>query len=614
MKERIINIGPRLKQRRKEMRIKQTEMAKELGVSQTYLSNIEGGRTNCSITLFVDICNYLNVTPDYLMLGNMRGNRASIDIIDELKMCSSEEIATVKKIVDAFVLKRRSRTDKVWLYFLIKMLDMSNICFYNKHMFELYSDLTTMEKLEILADAAKYDVACTSSGVDRKGKKGFLGNSVACGVCHSFGADGRCISLLKVLMTNHCVYDCKYCMNRCSNDVPRATFTPDELCRLVIEFYKRNYIEGLFLSSGVLKNPSYTMERICETLMLLRTKYRFNGYIHVKAIPGAPDELLSRAGYLADRVSINLELPTVQSLSKLAPNKSFKAILEPMEKITGTIAANRLALGKDARMERSSINRYLTGSIFNQNGTDNGQAALSGTQRTALESGDKLSLPAVSKDMCVKRPFAPAGQSTQMIIGATPETDLTLIRTTQHLYKNYDLKRVFYSAYIPLNEDSALPQLDADVPLLREHRLYQADWLLRFYGFQADELLSESRPNFNEQLDPKCDWAIRHLGQFPVEVQNASYDMLLRIPGIGPKSARRIVETRRYAKLDFDILKKIGVVLKRAHYFITCNGRMMYRIPIEESYITSCLTDDNHKENWEITHQNEKYQQLSLFE
>lgn len=494
------------------------------------------------------------------------------------------------------------------------MLDISNICFYNKHMFELYSDLTIMEKLEILADAAKYDVACTSSGVDRKGKKGFLGNSVACGVCHSFGADGRCISLLKVLMTNHCVYDCKYCMNRCSNDVPRATFTPDELCRLVIEFYKRNYIEGLFLSSGVLKNPSYTMERICETLMLLRTKYRFNGYIHVKAIPGAPDELLSRAGYLADRVSINLELPTAQSLSKLAPNKSFKTILEPMEKITGTIAANRLALGKDARMERSSINRYLTGSIFNQNGTHNGQAALSGTQRTALESGDKLSLPAVSKDMCVKRPFAPAGQSTQMIIGATPETDLTLIRTTQHLYKNYDLKRVFYSAYIPLNEDSALPQLDADVPLLREHRLYQADWLLRFYGFQADELLSESRPNFNEQLDPKCDWAIRHLGQFPVEVQNASYDMLLRIPGIGPKSARRIVETRRYAKLDFDILKKIGVVLKRAHYFITCNGRMMYRIPIEESYITSCLTDDNHKENWEITHQNEKYHQLSLFE
>lgn len=396
--------------------------------------------------------------------------------------------------------------------------------------------------------------------------------------------------------------------------MPRATFTPDELCNLVIEFYKRNYIEGLFLSSGVLKSPAYTMERMCETLLLLRTKYRFNGYIHVKAIPGAPDELLSRAGYLADRVSINLELPTAQSLSRLAPNKSFKSILDPMEKITGTIAANRLAIGKDARMERSGINRYLTRSIFNHDGEDYRQSALSGTQRTALESGDKLSLPAVSQDRGIKRPFAPAGQSTQMIIGATPETDLTLIRTTQHLYKNYDLKRVFYSAYIPLNEDSALPHLDTAVPLLREHRLYQADWLLRFYGFQADELLSESRPNFNEQLDPKCDWAIRHLGQFPVEVQNASYDMLLRIPGVGPKSAKRIVETRRYAKLDFDILKKMGVVLKRAHYFITCNGRMMYRIPIEESYITACLTDDNHKENWEIAHQNEKYHQLSLFE
>lgn len=484
--------------------------------------------------------------------------------------------------------------------------------FYNEHMFEICSDLTTKEKLEILADAAKYDVACTSSGVDRKGKKGFLGNSEACGVCHSFGADGRCISLLKVLMTNHCVYDCKYCMNRCSNDIPRATFAPDELCQLVIEFYKRNYIEGLFLSSGVLKNPAYTMEKICETLLLLRTKYRFNGYIHVKAIPGAPDELLSKAGYLADRVSVNLELPTSESLSKLAPNKNFKNILEPMEKITGTIAANRLSVGKDARMERSSINKYLTGSIFNS-GNYGGYGALSGKSRTVLESGDKLSLPAVSGNTGMKRDFAPAGQSTQIIIGATPETDLTLIRTTQHLYQNYDLKRVFYSAYIPLNEDSALPALDAQVPLLREHRLYQADWLLRYYGFQADELLSENRPNFNEYLDPKCDWAVRHLGQFPVEIQTASYDMLLRIPGVGPKSAKRIVQTRKYARLDFDVLKKMGVVLKRAHYFITCNGKMMYRIPIDEKYITACLTDDNHNENWEIKHQNQQYQQLSLF-
>ena len=479
-------------------------------------------------------------------------------------------------------------------------------------MFEIKSDLTTKEKLEILADAAKYDVACTSSGVDRKGRKGFLGNSEACGVCHSFGADGRCISLLKVLFTNHCVYDCKYCVNRCSNDIPRASFAPDELCQLVIEFYKRNYIEGLFLSSGVLKNPSYTMEKICETLLLLRTKYRFNGYIHVKAIPGAPDELLSKAGYLADRISVNLELPTSDSLSKLAPNKNFKNILEPMEKITGTIAANRLSVGKDARMERSSINKYLTGSIFNSENNSR-YGSLSGKNRTVLESGVRLSLPAVSENTGMNRGFAPAGQSTQMIIGATPETDLTLIRTTQHLYQNYDLKRVFYSAYIPLNEDSALPELDAEIPLLREHRLYQADWLLRYYGFQADELLSENRPNFNEYLDPKCDWAVRHLGQFPVEIQTASYDMLLRIPGVGPKSAKRIVQTRKYARLDFDTLKKMGVVLKRAHYFITCNGKMMYKIPINENYITACLMGDNQKENWEIKHQNQQYQQLSLF-
>lgn len=479
-------------------------------------------------------------------------------------------------------------------------------------MFEIKYDLTTKEKLEILADAAKYDVACTSSGVDRKGRKGFLGNSEACGVCHSFGADGRCISLLKVLFTNHCVYDCKYCVNRCSNDIPRASFAPDELCQLVIEFYKRNYIEGLFLSSGVLKNPSYTMEKICETLLLLRTKYRFNGYIHVKAIPGAPDELLSKAGYLADRISVNLELPTSDSLSKLAPNKNFKNILEPMEKITGTIAANRLSVGKDARMERSSINKYLTGSIFNSENNSR-YGSLSGKNRTVLESGVRLSLPAVSGNTGMNRGFAPAGQSTQMIIGATPETDLTLIRTTQHLYQNYDLKRVFYSAYIPLNEDSALPELDAEIPLLREHRLYQADWLLRYYGFQADELLSENRPNFNEYLDPKCDWAVRHLGQFPVEIQTASYDMLLRIPGVGPKSAKRIVQTRKYARLDFDTLKKMGVVLKRAHYFITCNGKMMYKIPINENYITACLMGDNQKENWEIKHQNQQYQQLSLF-
>lgn len=470
---------------------------------------------------------------------------------------------------------------------------------------EIKQNYTIQEKLHILADAAKYDVACTSSGSERRGKEGFLGNAKACGICHSFASDGRCISLLKILMKNHCVYDCKYCINRCSNDVERVTFTPDEICQLTMEFYKRNYIEGLFLSSGVLRNPSYTMEKMCETLLLLRNKYKFNGYIHVKTIPGASDEMLAIAGYLADRISINLELPTAESLEKLAPNKSFQTILSPMGKVSDTIAAHRLAIGKDARMERSAGNRFLENSIFH-----NGQLG--------MKSGDRIGkqefLPASLSDEKLTRPFAPAGQSTQMIIGATEESDYNLIQTTQRLYQSYDLKRVFFSAYIPINDDSILPAIGTPPPLLREHRLYQADWLLRFYGFQADELLDEARPNFNEQLDPKCDWALRHLEQFPVEVSKASYDQILRIPGVGPKSAARIVKARRYGKLDFDILKKMGVVLKRAHYFITCNGKMMYHIPIEEQFITRQLTSTNTKENWQIVHKEESYRQMSLFD
>lgn len=465
---------------------------------------------------------------------------------------------------------------------------------------EIRTGLSLQEKLHILADAAKYDVACTSSGVDRKGKKGFLGNARACGICHSFASDGRCISLLKILMTNHCIYDCKYCLNRASNDVVRTAFTPHEVCELTIEFYKRNYIEGLFLSSGVNKNPTYTMEQMCETLHLLRTVYRFNGYIHVKAIPGAPDELLAKAGYLADRMSVNLELPTGESLKKLAPNKNHAAILRPMRMMTNTIATQRLLSGKTARMERSRGNQYLDNSIFNQS--------------KQIEMQQKnLELPAEIRKADIQRPFAAAGQSTQMIIGATPETDYHLIKTTQHLYQTYDLKRVFFSAYVPLNEDKDLPMLGTPTPLLREHRLYQADFLLRFYGFQADELLTEEKPNFNEQLDPKCDWALRHLELFPVEVNTASYDMILRIPGVGPKSAYRIIQARRYGKVDFAHLKKMGVVLKRAHYFITCGGKMMYRIPIEEQYITRQLIGDSHRENWEIAHQNQ-YEQMSLFD
>ncbi len=483
-------------------------------------------------------------------------------------------------------------------------------------MFEKEKSLSLQEKLEILADAAKYDVACTSSGVDRKGKKGFLGNAKSCGICHSFAADGRCVSLLKILMTNHCVYDCKYCVNRVSNDVPRATFSPEEICQLVVEFYKRNYIEGLFLSSGVNRNPAYTMEKMCETLLLLRNKYHFNGYIHVKSIPGAPDELLATAGYLADRISINLELPTAEGLKKLAPNKSFQTIMEPMGMVRDTIAVHRVAIGKNAKMERSVGNQYLKNNIFEQS-----QSAIEGDMsgKEIAMAGMPIStnkkrhyLPAAIGEGKLTRPFAPAGQSTQMIIGATEETDFHLLQTTQMLYQNYDLKRVFYSAYVPINEDSDLPQLETRPPLLREHRLYQADWLLRFYGFHAKELLSEERPNFNEQIDPKCEWALRHLEEFPVELETASYDKILRVPGIGPKSAGRILRARRYGHLTFEYLKKMGVVLKRAHYFITCGGKMMYKIPLEEQFITNQLIAANGKENWQVAHQGEN-RQMSLF-
>ena len=517
-----------------------------------------------------------------------------------------------------------------------KTLDKQNVCFYNKIMNNIEiqnTNYTTQEKLQILADAAKYDVACTSSGSSRRGKKGELGNAEACGICHSFAADGRCISLLKILMTNHCAYDCKYCINRASNDVRRATFTPEEICELTVEFYKRNYIEGLFLSSGVLKNPTYTMEKMCETLLLLRTKYHFNGYIHVKTIPGASDELLAAAGYLADRISVNLELPTEEGLRTLAPNKTMQTILNPMGKVQNTIAAHRMAIGKSAYMERSRGNQLLNNGIFSEDSKKYFRKNLEEKEKAArLEQGKTMNLASskgmktlddlltwdnayqlAPQDMSnLKRSFAPAGQSTQMIIGATGESDYTLLQTTQQLYQGYDLKRVFYSAYIPLNEDAALPEPGTPTPLLREHRLYQADWLLRFYGFQAGELLSEEKPNFNELIDPKCDWALRHLEQFPVEVEKASYARLLRVPGIGPKSASRITHARRYGRLDFVSLKKMGVVLKRAHYFITCGGKQMYHTPIEEAYITRQLVSVDKKDVWKIEHANESYTQMSL--
>lgn len=481
----------------------------------------------------------------------------------------------------------------------------------NEQVFDITVSKSIDEKLQILSDAAKYDVACTSSGVSRKGRKGMLGNSEAAGICHSFAADGRCISLLKILMSNHCIYDCKYCINRCSNDVPRATFTPDEICTLTIEFYKRNYIEGLFLSSGVVKNPAYTMERMCETLRLLRTKYCFNGYIHVKAIPGAPAELIYSAGLLADRISVNMELPTQAGLKALAPNKTAETIMRPMAQIADTIAMHRLSVGKSARMERSTINGHLSGSIFNQQQ----ERLISGfaDSENSMIKVKPFLYPAESIDAKLKRPFAAGGQSTQIIVGATAETDLDLIRMSQQLYQNMDLKRVFYSAYIPINDDPALPAIGTSVPLLREHRLYQSDWLLRFYGFKADELLNEANPNFDERLDPKCFWAITHLQDFPVEINTASYDVLLRVPGIGPKSVQRIVNARRYSSINFDMLKKMGVVLKRAVYFITCNGKQMYNIPIERKYITNALAGEEYADNVRIADSRNTFRQMNLF-
>ena len=405
--------------------------------------------------------------------------------------------------------------------------------------------MDAFEKLRILTDAAKYDAACTSSGVDRGKAQDGMGSAAACGICHSFSADGRCISLLKVLMSNACVYDCKYCVNRRSNDTPRATFSPRELADLTIQFYRRNYIEGLFLSSGVIQSPDYTCERMIETLRILREEYRFHGYIHAKAIPGADSLLISRIGSLVDRLSVNIELPSQQSLSLLAPDKKKESILRPMQLISGRIEENSTELVKYRHAPK----------------------------------------------------FAPAGQSTQMIIGATPETDLQILRLSERLYQKYRLKRVFYSAYLPVAESPLLPALTTKPPLLREHRLYQADWLLRYYGFTSDELLDEKHPSFHPLVDPKCGWALNHPELFPVEVNRAPYETLLRVPGIGVKSARRIVTARRQGRLDYGALKKLGVVLKRAQYFITCSGKLADGLRITpDSALRALVSDTMQKE------------------
>lgn len=388
------------------------------------------------------------------------------------------------------------------------------------------------KKLEILSDAAKYDVSCSSSGSSGRGDSNSLGNTKVSGICHSWSDDGRCISLLKILFTNYCIYDCQYCVNRVSVDRSRAAFTPEEVAKLTVEFYRRNYIEGLFLSSAVSKNPDWTMEQLLKTVQLLRNKYNYQGYIHLKAIPGADFKLIYQAGLLADRMSVNIELPSESSLEKLAPQKKKAGILLPMQGIGQGIEHNSIA-------------------------------------RKKYKSKEK---------------FVPAGQSTQLIVGASPESDRQIISLSEGLYNNFKLKRVYYSAYLPVSNSSLLPALPGP-PLQREHRLYQADWLLRFYGFQAKELLTSGRNNFDLKIDPKADWALNNLDKFPVEVNIADYEMLLRVPGIGPRSAAKIVKARREKILDHYNLKKLRVVLKRANYFITCAGKYGAAVPFEKEIL-----------------------------
>lgn len=402
-----------------------------------------------------------------------------------------------------------------------------------------------LEKLKVLAESAKYDVSCSSSGTVRKNKAGGLGNTVGgMGICHSFTEDGRCVSLLKIMLTNFCIYDCAYCINRRSNDIRRATFTVNELVDLTIEFYRRNYIEGLFLSSGVINNPDYTMERMVRVVKELRTTYRFNGYIHMKSIPGASQELVNQAGLYADRMSVNLEIPTETNLKLLAPEKDHRSVYKPM--------------------------RYIQ----------------MGMQQSIEDRRKFRSAPR----------FVPAGQSTQMIVGATNERDKDILRVSSILYQQTQMRRVYYSGFIPVNSyDTRLPALK-QAPLVRENRLYQADWLMRFYQYRADEIVDDSYPDLDLEIDPKLAWALRHPEMFPIDINRADYSMILRVPGIGVKSAQFIVTSRRHGKLNASHLKKIGVVMKKAQYFITCNELAMYTVnEATPEYLRKILTEPKKK-------------------
>ena len=394
-----------------------------------------------------------------------------------------------------------------------------------------------MDKLKILADGAKYDVSCSSSGSSRSNSGG-IGSAASCGICHTWTSDGRCVSLLKILMTNACIYDCAYCVNRRSNDTPRVALSPAEVAELTIGFYRRNYIEGLFLSTGVVRSPDYTMELLIQAVRTLREEYRFNGYIHLKLVPGADPLLVQQAGLWADRVSVNLELPTSSSLKLLAPDKSRDAVVQPMRQVNQLITINRAERKQSRKVPH----------------------------------------------------FAPAGQSTQLIVGASNESDHQIVKLSEQLYQRMELKRVYYSAFIPVNQDTRLPARPV-APLKREHRLYQADWLLRYYGFSADELLDETSPNLDSELDPKTGWALRHIELFPVEINRASYEELLRVPGVGVLSAQRIIRARRQGHLGLDDLVRLGVVMKRARYFVTARGRSLEAAALDSSSLRSRLID-----------------------
>ena len=412
------------------------------------------------------------------------------------------------------------------------------------------------EKLRILSGAAKYDVSCSSSGSNRVGKKGSLGSASSSGICHSFTPDGRCISLLKILLTNCCIYDCSYCINRRSNDVERATFTADEVVNLTMNFYRRNYIDGLFLSSAIIKNANFTMEILTEVVEKLRNEHNFGGYIHLKAIPGADEELINKAGRLVDRMSVNLELPSDKSLKLLAPEKNKEEIFKPMKNIK-----NQIIINKDERR------KYKNSSIF-----------------------------------------VPGGQSTQLIVGATKETDLNILTLSENLYNKFALKRVYYSAYVPVNSGKNLPDIK-NPPTLREHRLYQGDWLLRVYGFNSNELLNEANPNFDINFDPKTTYALNNIHLFPVEINKAPYEMLIRVPGIGIRGAKKIVSARRVNSLDFLDLKKLGIVLKRAQYFITCRGKYFGAVSFDELKIKKAL-----KPKVDLNYIDEDIEQISFFD